>query len=282
MIRLAVRCRPETAERVLAELIEIVPGGVEEERGRTYVEYAIYGEPGEVPTLPVLEAAAGDGLVEIETTEIPEDWGDRWRDFHRPIKIDGRLVVCPSWTCLERDRDDGESSERIEVVIDPGQAFGTGSHATTRMCLELLLRLADEGLAYGHLADLGTGSGVLAIAAAKLGWESVEGCDHEPAALEATRANAALNDAQVRLRRINLREEAPPDAETVVANLTARLLTAVAGYLAAARRPPRRVVASGLLEAEADDVSRAFAAAGLVQQARLGEGEWAALLLAAA
>jgi ribosomal protein L11 methyltransferase len=98
LIRLAVRCRPELAERVLADLLELAPGGVEEERGSDWVEYAIYGPPGEVPALPDLEVAAGDGLVEITTTEIPDDWADRWRDFHEPVAVGGgRIVVRPSW-----------------------------------------------------------------------------------------------------------------------------------------------------------------------------------------
>ena len=76
MIRLAVRCRPEMAERVLAEMLELVPGGVEEEQGDGWVEYAVYGPPGELPAVPAFEAAAGDGLVEISSTEIPDDWAD--------------------------------------------------------------------------------------------------------------------------------------------------------------------------------------------------------------
>ncbi len=291
------------AERVLAELVALVPGGVEEEHGRTYVEYAIYGEPGEVPALPTLEAAAGEGLVHIETTEVPDDWGDRWRDFHRPIEIDGRLVVRPSWSASRRgtsagrrddpertpDREEGEVSALetddvesqwpIEIVIDPGQAFGTGSHATTRMCLALLLRLADDGAAHGHLADLGTGSGVLAIAASKLGWGLVEGCDHEAAALEAASTNAGANGVHLRLRRINLRDDEPPVAPTLVANLTARLLRRVAAHLRSARTRPARVVCSGLLEPEADEVLAAFGHAGLQERDRMVEGEWVALLL---
>ena len=131
-------------------------------------EFAIYGPPGEVPELPDLEAAAGDGLVEISSTEIPDDWADRWRDFHVPVAIGGgRIVVRPSWetsrpapTPAPPDAKPEEVAG-IDVVIDPGQAFGTGAHATTKLCLELLLELADAGEAAGPLADLGTGSGVL-------------------------------------------------------------------------------------------------------------------------
>ena len=269
MIRLAVRCTAEAADRVLAELLELAPGGVEEERGDEWAEFAIYGPPGELPELPELEAVAGDGLVEIVSTRIPDDWADRWRDFHQPIRIGERLLVRPSW-----ERTAGETAE-IDVVIDPGQAFGTGAHATTRMCLELLLELADRGEARGALADLGTGSGVLAIAAAKLGWDPVTGCDSEPAALEAAAANAGANGASIELRRVNLREEAPPPAPTVTANLTAPLLAAVAARF---EQPPPVLVCSGLLAAEAELVKATLAGRGLRAVEERSSGDWTALL----
>jgi ribosomal protein L11 methyltransferase len=276
MIRLAVRCRPEQAELVLAELVELVPGGVEEERGDGYVEYAIYGPPGELPELPDLRAAAGDGLVEIETTEVPDDWADRWRDFHRPVAVaGGRLVVRPSW------EPGGGGDAEIEIVVDPGRAFGTGAHATTRCCLELLLVLADRGAAAGSLADWGTGSGVLAIAAARLGWAPVTACDHDPAALEAMTANARANGVEVTGRRVNLREQAPPPASTVTANLTAPLLLPLAGRMATGGiAAPGRLVVSGLLAAERDRIAGVYATAGLTVTEELARGEWAALLLA--
>ena len=276
MIRLAVRCRPEQAELVLAELVELAPGGVEEERGEGYVEYAIYGPPGELPALPELRAAAGRGLVDVETTEVPDDWADRWRDFHEPVAVgSGRLVVRPSW----EPHDVGDAG--VDVVVDPGRAFGTGAHATTRCCLELLLDLADRGLGRGVLADWGTGSGVLAIAAAKLGWAPVVACDHEGAAVEAAARNARANDVDVAVRRVNLREQAPPPASTVVANLTAPLLRLLAARAAAGAIPtPDRLVVSGLLARERDGVAAAFGAAGLEPEAELAEGDWAALLLA--
>lgn len=272
MIRLAVRCRPEQAEMVLAELVELVPGGVEEERGAGYVEYAIYGPPGELPELPDLRAAAGEGLVEIETTEIPDDWADRWRDFHEPVVIaGGRLVVRPSW-------EEAEAGSEVDVVVDPGRAFGTGGHATTRCCLELLLALADRGLAAGPLADWGTGSGVLAIAAAKLGWSPVSGCDHEPAAVEVAAANAAANGAAVAVERLNLREQVPPAAPTVVANLTAPLLVPLAERMEAGEiAVPGRMVVSGLLLSERDRVTASFGAAGLAVEEGIESGDWAGL-----
>jgi ribosomal protein L11 methyltransferase len=272
LIRLAIRCRPELAERVLAELVELAPNGVEEERGASYVEYAIYGPPGELPAMPDIEAAAGDGLVAISSTEIPDDWADAWRDFHKPIRV-GPICVRPTW-------EPADSDATVDVAIDPGQAFGTGAHATTRMCLELLLELAEAGEATGPLVDLGTGSGVLAIAAAKLGWGPVGGYDHERPALEAAGENAAANGVAVGLERVNLRESLPPLAPTVVANLTSPLLLAIAGRLDA-EAGVERLVTSGLLTREADAVSAAFAKAGMTEMSRLESGDWAALLLRA-
>jgi len=269
VIRLVVRCRAELAEPVLAELLELAPGGVEEERGEGWVEYAIYGPPGEVPAVPELRAAAGEGLVEISATEIPDDWADRWRDFHEPVSIaGGRIVVRPSWEAAPSDES------LVDIVVDPGQAFGTGAHATTRMCLELLLELADAGEASGPLADLGTGSGVLAIAAAKLGFAPVSGCDSEPAALEAAADNAAANGVELELVRLNLRERPPPEAPALVANLTAPLLEAVAARIAV---PPRALICSGLLASEAARVRAALAGVRLEPVTERSSGDWVAL-----
>jgi ribosomal protein L11 methyltransferase len=271
MIRLAVRCEPEYAERVLANLLELAPNGVEEERGPGFVEFAIYGPPGEVPELGELRAAAGGSLVDVTTTSVPDDWADRWADFHRPIEVGGRVAVRPSWW----DARDG----LLDVVVDPGRAFGTGGHPTTKLCLGLLVELEQTGEASGSLADWGTGSGVLAIAAARLGWSPITACDREPASLEAAAANAKANGVELAIERVDVREAAPPVAPTVVANLTANLL------LECARRldtdVPGRLVCSGMLETEADGVAAAFAPLGLSEAERRTEGEWGALLLQA-
>ena len=268
MIRLAVRCSPEHAEAVLAELLVLAPDGVEEDEGDGFVEYAIYGAPGEVPELGSLEAVVEGGRIEVSSEEIPDDWTDRWRDFHQPVVV-GRLVVAPSW-------EEARGGEEVRIVVDPGQAFGTGAHATTRMCLELLLELADEGHAGGPLADWGTGSGVLAIAGAKLGFSPVLACDHERAAIEAAAANAAANDVELELERRNLRTEPAPTAPTAVANLTAPILREVAARLEGV---PDRLVCSGLLRREADEIAESFGAKGLSERRRLEDGDWAALLL---
>lgn len=271
MIRLAVRCAPEYAENVLANLLELAPNGVEEERGPGWIEFAIYGPSGEVPDLGELQAAAGGSLVDVTTTAVPDDWADRWADFHRPIEIRGRIGVRPSWWA--------PTEGLIDVVVDPGRAFGTGGHPTTRLSLELLVGLEEAGEASGPLADWGTGSGVLAIAAAKLGWSPVTACDREPASLEAAEANAGENGVKVAIERVDVREAAPPVAPTVVANLTANLLEDCAGHLVAGGAAPRVLVCSGMLASEVDRVADAFAAVGLGESKRLAAGDWAALLL---
>jgi ribosomal protein L11 methyltransferase len=290
VIRLAVRCAPEQADLVLAELAVLAPNGVEEERGPGYVEYAIYGGEGELPELGALDAAVAGGRIEVSSTEIPDDWADRWRDFHKPLLVADRLWLRPSW---EPPRDGA-----VDVVVDPGQAFGTGAHPTTRLCLEYLCELERAGEAGGELVDLGSGSGVLAIAAAKLGWSPVRAYDHEPAAIEAAAANATANGVTLQLERANLREELPSLAPTTVANMTAPILEAVAGQLRALEEgrgrtlshnsgevrsgpPPAlgTVVCSGLLPGEVDEVAAAFSASGLREAERRQEGGWAALLL---
>jgi ribosomal protein L11 methyltransferase len=273
LIRLAVRCAPEQAEIVLAELTVLAPNGVEEERGPDYVEYAIYGGEGELPELGEIEVAAGDGLVEVVATEVPDDWADRWQEFHKPLLVGDRLWLRPSW---EAPRED-----TIDVVVDPGQAFGTGAHPTTRLCLEYLLELADAGEAHGPLTDLGTGSGVLAIAAAKLGWEPVRGYDHEEPAIEAATVNASANGVAIELARTNLRDGLPALSPTVVANLTAPVLRVVVEQATDDEEGPRALVCSGLLPPELDEIAAAFAPWGLGEADRRIDGDWAALLLRA-
>ena len=131
----------------------------------------MYGAPGELPALPDLTAAAGEALVEVHTSEVADDWDQRWREFHKPLVLDGRLAVRPPW--------EPPVGAEVELVIDPGQAFGTGAHATTRLCLELMLEIAVLG-ARGAFLDLGCGSGVLAIAAARLGLGSGAGARLRP------------------------------------------------------------------------------------------------------
>lgn len=267
MRRLAIRVRRQRAELALAELLALAPGGLEEVDLDEVIEYAIYGAPGELPTPAQLQAAIGDALVAVSTEEIAEDWTERWRAFHRPLVLAGALTVRPPW-CAPGDTP-------IEVVIDPGQAFGTGSHATTRSCLELMLSLVPRG----PFVDLGCGSGVLAITAAQLGFAPVIALDNDPASVQATRANAWVNGVELDVRRFDLRTAPVPGDCAVAANLLAPLLLTWVTRLGDPAVLPDRVIAGGLLSHEADAVAAAFRTRGLVEFARRVSGEWAALLL---
>jgi ribosomal protein L11 methyltransferase len=294
LIRLALRCAAASAEPILAELLELAPGGVEEvpePDGRPgIVEYAIYGAEGELPDLGALRASAGGAIVEIRSEPVPSDWDERWKRFYHPVLIAGRLYVRPPW---EPRAERGGVSE---VVIDPGRAFGTGTHATTRMCLELLVAEAPPAGVTGpfaraaarlvgrrptsprSLCDLGSGSGVLAIAAAKLGFEPVLAVDADQAAVEETDRNARANYVELETRRLDLRREPPPLADLACANLTTRLIETVAATWADSGRAPATVIASGFLASEGGRIERAFERVGLLAARRMTDGEWGALL----
>ena len=248
---------------MLAALLELAPGGVEQVDGDGFVEYAVYGAPGELPSFPAGKASVGGVVVSVSGQPVADDWAERWKQFHEPVLVGERVYVRPPWAAARPGT--------LDIVVDPGQAFGTGAHPTTRLSLELLLELPPGG----SFADLGCGSGVLAIAAAKLGFGPVAAVDNEEAALEATRANAAANGVSLgRVERLDLRTEQPPAAETVAANLMRPLLLRLAELM---EEKPRTLILSGLLDDEADEVAAAFAP--LKDRRRLTSQGWSALLL---
>jgi ribosomal protein L11 methyltransferase len=276
MIRLAIRAPAEHAELVLAELLELAPAGFEQVDGDGFVEFALYGASGELPTLPTGPADIAGIRVEVSGSEVGDDWANRWREFHRPAQI-GHLHVRPPWT--------DPPTEGIDIVIDPAQAFGTGAHPTTRLSLELLIDVAaahgaapaptPAGGALPPLVDLGCGSGVLAIAAAKLGFAPVTALDHDPAAIEATLDNARANGVTLeRVERYDLREQPARVAPVMTANLMRPLLLRVAELLP---EQPETLIVSGLLEGEEGVVAAAFSP--LLERRRQRLQGWSALLL---
>jgi ribosomal protein L11 methyltransferase len=258
LVRLGIRVRADRAEVALARLLPILQAGAEERTVGGDVEYSLYAPAGELPRLDDIRALAGDALVDVVSEPVAEGWERRWLDFLRPVEV-GSLVVRAPW--LDGAADD--------LVIDPGVFFGAGTHATTQLCLRLLQQEAPGG----SLCDWGAGTGILAIAAARLGWEPVTAVEVDPGALELISLNAAANRVAVTTRWLNLAATPAPWAPTVTANLTRELLLDVAANL---DRAPERLIASGLLVGEVDEVVAAF---GMTEQRRAEQGEWAAVVL---
>ena len=262
IVRLGIRVRADRAEMALAGLLPILQAGAEEREVDGDVEYALYAPAGELPRLEDIRALAGDALVDVVSESVADGWERRWHEFLRPVRV-GSLVVRAPWA--EGGPDD--------LVINPGVCFGAGTHATTRLCLELLLG-ATPG---GALCDWGAGTGVLAVAAARLGFAPVTAVDVDPGALEVVHRNAALNGVAVTPKALDLAASPAPWAPTVTANLTRELLLSVAAVL---ERPPERLLASGMLRDEVDAVVAAFGRLGLREHRRIEEGDWAAVVLA--
>lgn len=216
------------------------------------------------PGRAAVDALRRLGAGPVDARPETQGWRDATRRFHRPVEVAG-LRVRPPW--------EGPRPPLLDVVIDPGMAFGTAQHATTRGCLELLASLPGRGT----LLDAGCGSGVLAIAARRLGFDPVWAVDDDPLAVEAAIANARRNGVGLRVGRRRIGGDALPQAEVVLANLT----TTVLGLLAAALPPPgpRFVVASGLRPAEVAGAAGAFARHGLEPVREVGDREWSAVLL---
>jgi ribosomal protein L11 methyltransferase len=269
VIRVGVRVRPGDAEAVLAQLLEAFPAGVDEREVDGAVEFGVYGSVEALPTL--------DGVLDVVVESVPDGWETAYHAYV-PRVVAGRFAVRPPWVA-------GLPSD---LVIDPRTAFGAGTHPTTRLCLELLTAgIEEEGpigppttsaqltaniAANCELADWGTGTGVLAIAAARVGYRPVLAIDVDPASLDACRSNARANSVGVATERLDIACEAAPHSPTVIANLTLPLLQAAAKI----QPRPQRLIASGVLTHEADAVAHAF---GMVERERRELDGWAAMVL---
>lgn len=216
-----MRVPQQQAEPARALLLSLTPSGFEEVERADGLELTVYTD------------AAGEEAVrsvfgEVVSTAVEDGWEDRWRSFHRPVQAGG-VWIGPPWETAPPGITD--------VVIDPGQAFGTGAHATTRACVELVA--AQER---GSVLDAGCGSGVLAVAAALLGFDPVVAADVDPAAVRATRAIAARNGVVVDVRQLDVLSDALPSVDLVVANIE---LVAVEALLPRCRAA--RAITSGYL-----------------------------------
>jgi ribosomal protein L11 methyltransferase len=230
---------------------------------------------GEVATaLGHLQAFGLRPIGKLRTRIVDEtDWADAWKAYFPVMRVGRRLVIRPTWRRHRREGDD------VVLALDPGMAFGTGLHPTTRLCLAGVEALADRGVLSGsRVLDVGCGSGILAIAALKLGAGTALGLDTDPIAIEATTANARRNSL---VRRLHAREGSVPSREAafdvVLANLIAGLLVPLAASLAGELRPGGYLLASGIFIDRETDVRDAFDAAGLRVGDRTSEGDWVAL-----
>jgi ribosomal protein L11 methyltransferase len=221
-----------------------------------------------------LQAFGLRAIGELTTRRVHEaDWAEAWTAYFPVLRVGRRLVTRPTWLDAEPGPDD------VVLDLDPGMAFGTGLHPTTRLCLIALESLADRGRLRGaRVLDVGCGSGILAIAAAKLGAASVVGIDVDPIAVEATLANAATNGLSGRISaRLGSLPSGLPPFDVVSANLIASLLVELAPALAAELRRHGTLVSSGIFIDREADVRWAFAKALLDVGETWDEGDWMAL-----
>jgi ribosomal protein L11 methyltransferase len=213
------------AESARARLLALAPEGFEEVDLGAELELALYADSDR-------EQRVRASFPDASSTPVDPGWEDRWRDFHRPVRAGG-LWIGPPW----ESPPDGE----VAVVVDPGRAFGTGAHPTTRACVELLGRLRR-----GSLLDAGCGSGVLSVAAARLGFGPVFAIDKDEAAVEATQRTAKANGVRVTTSRADVLDGELPRVDVVVANIELRAVEALL-----ARRPAATAVTSGYLAGDA-------------------------------
>ncbi|MEF9879223.1 MAG: 50S ribosomal protein L11 methyltransferase [Clostridia bacterium] len=199
-----------------------------------------------------------------------EDWSEVWKKFYKPFRVGTKLVVKPTWEPFERKQGD------LVIELDPGMAFGTGTHETTFMCMQLLERHLTQGM---RVMDVGTGSGILAIAAAKLGAKEVLAIDIDPDAVKVAKENITLNHVNENVRVVVgdlVKSEAMP-CELAVANIVADAICMLAGPLTRHLVPHGLLLCSGIIREREQDVLTAAKAAGYQLTDRIEKGEWVAL-----
>jgi ribosomal protein L11 methyltransferase len=213
-------------------------------------------------------------IGELRTRLVHEaDWAEAWKAHFPVLRVGRRVVIRPTWRRHRRRADD------VVLALDPGMAFGTGLHPTTRLCLAGIDALADRGvLAGGRVLDVGCGSGILSIAALKLGAATAVGLDTDPIAVEATLANAHRNGVA---RRLRAGQGSLPSAEApfdvVLANLIAGVLVPLAPLLRDELRPGGSLLASGIFVDREPEVQAVFKTVGLRVVGRFTEGDWVAV-----
>jgi ribosomal protein L11 methyltransferase len=269
LVRLTLTVPAAQAEWAVAEACALLDAGCAERvaPGGADVELEFW-LPARTADPEGAAAALRDRGLEVRATAAPQDdaWRDAMRRFHRPVTVAGTLMVRPPWT----DPVPG----LLDVVIDPGMAFGTAQHGTTRACLAMLCALPRGG----SVLDAGCGTGVLAIAARRLGFDPVTAIDFDPPAVEATIANARANGVGLTVARRTIGADRLAPADIILANLTLTVLTVLARNLPAPG--PLYMVLSGLRPDEADRATALFAPGGLVERERVEDDGWTTVRLA--
>ncbi len=218
----------------------------------------------------LVDAGFPEVVPEITVRFVEEaDWANAWKQYFKPQRIGRRLVVKPTWEAWDAAPDD------VVIEIDPGMAFGTGLHATTRLCLRALEDAVVPGVS---VADVGTGSGILAAAAARLGAARVAAVDIDPLAVRIARENVALNHTESIVHVAESDVPPPGTFDIVVANILADVIIGMAPALRDALRPHGTLIASGIIDTRAEDVRQGLIEVGLTIQETPTEGEWAAII----
>jgi len=220
----------------------------------------------------VLEASDLDASFSLSQSVLPEkDWNEIWKKNFTPIDVGDNLTIIPSWLQSE--------TNRIPIIIDPGMVFGTGHHETTRTCLSMIEKIA-RVTSKRRFLDIGTGTGILAIGASRLGFEQVTAVDIDPLAVDAARRNAVANG----LTNIEVLEgtiqAVSARFDVIAANLLVEILTGIAPELSDRLEPGGRAILSGLLIGQEEDVIRAMASSGLTFQEKIIDGKWVSLVMA--
>lgn len=225
----------------------------------------------ELQRLSMMELGFDAGKLTLEVDSIDdEDWAENWKSQYKPFRLGAHFVVKPTWEKFDAEKDD------IIIEIDPGMAFGSGTHETTGMCVALVEEYVKPG---DKVIDVGTGTGILAIAAGKVGATDVLATDLDAMAVRVARENADLNGMQeiIRTREGNLLEAVDEVADVAVANIIADVIVMMAAPIMKHIRPGGTFICSGIARERQDEVIDALNAAGYQKLDVRNQGEWAAI-----